>query len=131
MLEPRHHLGSLLPDGVPPGSEIQTPPATFAAPCARVDHPALGRGPSGRQAGNPSLCFRSRTVRPLAADRPCLCRGHRRRFVLSDWRPPKGTNILLATPLGKVFRSTKNQALKWPVLKITPISPGQYPEAGC
>jgi hypothetical protein len=54
MPEPRQLLGSLLLDGVPLGSEIQAPPATFAAPCARADRLALGRGPSDRQAGNPS-----------------------------------------------------------------------------
>jgi hypothetical protein len=43
---PRQHLGSLLPDGVPPGSEIQAPPATFATPAY------------------------ARTVRPVGADRP-------------------------------------------------------------
>jgi hypothetical protein len=97
--EPRHHLGSLLPDGVPPGSEIQAPPATFAAPCARADRPAPGRGPSGCQAGNLCPCTRSRTVRPLAADRPRLTREHRRRFLLSDWRSEKASTTGLACSL--------------------------------
>jgi hypothetical protein len=49
--EPRQPLGSLLPDGVPPGSEIQAPPATFAAPAhARTVRP---QG-AACQAGNPS-----------------------------------------------------------------------------
>jgi hypothetical protein len=59
--------------GVPPGSEIQAPPATFVAPCARADRPASGRGPSGRQAGNPSPVLGRgpfgpwpRTIRPYA-----------------------------------------------------------------
>jgi hypothetical protein len=59
---PRQSLGSLLPNGVPPGSEIQAPSANSAASAyARivrlvrqkhqplrqvVDHPAPGRGPS-------------------------------------------------------------------------------------
>jgi hypothetical protein len=33
--------------------------------------------------------FRSWTVWPLTADRPRLCREHRRRFSRSDWRPKK------------------------------------------
>jgi len=45
------------------------------------------------------------------------------RFLLSVWRSEKASTYFLATPLGNVFRSTKNQALKWLVLKITPISP--------
>jgi hypothetical protein len=87
MPEPRQLLGSLLPDGVPPGSEIQVPPAIFRRPCARADRPALGRGPSGRQAGNPSSCIRSRTVWPCAADRPRLTKGHRH---LALGRGPSG-----------------------------------------
>jgi hypothetical protein len=52
--EPRQHLESLLPDGVPPGSEIQTPSATFAAPAhARTVWP-VGADRPARQAGNSS-----------------------------------------------------------------------------
>jgi hypothetical protein len=87
MPEPRQLLGSLLPDGVPPGSEIQAPSAIFRRPCVRADRPALERGPSGRQAGNPSSCTRSRTVRPCVADRPRLTREHRR---LTPGRGPSG-----------------------------------------
>jgi hypothetical protein len=59
---PRQHLESLLPDGVPPGSEIQAPSANSAASAHAwtvrsvrqgtralrqvADHPAPGRGPS-------------------------------------------------------------------------------------
>jgi hypothetical protein len=73
--------------GVPPGSEIQAPPAILRRPCARADRPALGRGPSGRQAGIPSLYARSWTIRPCVADRPRLTREHRR---LAPGRGPSG-----------------------------------------
>jgi hypothetical protein len=85
--EPRHHQGSLLPDGVPPGSEIQAPPAIFRRPCARADRPALGCGLSGRQAGNLSSYARSRIVRPCATDHPRLTREHHR---LAPGRGPSG-----------------------------------------
>jgi hypothetical protein len=67
----------------------------FRRSCTRADRPTPGRGPSGRQAGKPSPCARSRTVRPQAADRPRLTREHRRRFFLSIWRSEKAsTNTL-------------------------------------
>jgi hypothetical protein len=87
MPEPRQLLGSLLPDGVPPGSEIQALPAILRRPCARADRPAPGRGPSGRQAGNSCSCTRSRTVRPCVADRPRLTREH---LLLTPGRGPSG-----------------------------------------
>jgi hypothetical protein len=46
-----------------------------------VDRPAPGRGPSGRQAGNPSLAPGRGPSAPV--QRAPL------RFVLSDWRPKK------------------------------------------
>jgi hypothetical protein len=69
------------------------PPAIFRRPCTRADCPAPGRGPSGRQAGKPSPCARSRTVRPQVADRPRLTREHRRRFFLSIWRSEKASTL--------------------------------------
>jgi hypothetical protein len=63
----------------------------FRRPCTRADRPSPGRGPSGRQAGKPSPCARSRTVRPQAADRPRLTREHRRLFFLSIWRSEKAS----------------------------------------
>jgi hypothetical protein len=49
--EPRQPLGSLLPDEVPPGSKIQAPPVTFAAPA------------------------HAQTVRPVGADRTAVRQG--------------------------------------------------------
>jgi hypothetical protein len=58
--------------------------------CRRRPPPPLRtRGPSGRQAGNPKPCLRSRTIRPIVVDRPRLCREHRHRFSRSDWRPKR------------------------------------------
>jgi hypothetical protein len=62
------------------------PGGEFPVAIPSVDRPACRRGPSGRQAGNASPCTRSRTVRPLAADRPRLYRGHRHWFSRSVWR---------------------------------------------
>ena len=56
--------------------------------------PLRTRGPSGRQAGNPSPCARSRTVRPQAADRPRLTREHRCWFFLSIWRSKKASTLI-------------------------------------
>jgi hypothetical protein len=53
--EPRQHLRSLLPDGVPPVSESQASSATFAAPAhARTVRPVGADRPT-RQAGNLAL----------------------------------------------------------------------------
>ena len=79
-------------------------------PCRQVaDRPGLGRGLSGRQAGNLSPCARSRTVRPQAADRPRLTREHRRRFFLSIWRSKKASTYFLATPLGTTNIDASNR----------------------
>ena len=61
---PRQSLISLLPDGVPPGSEIQTLPANSVA----LAHAWTVR--LIRQERQP--CARSRTVRPLTTNCPHL-----------------------------------------------------------
>jgi hypothetical protein len=52
--DPIRNLGSLLPDEVPPGSEIQTSPVNSAAPAHAQTVRPLGADRPARQAGNPS-----------------------------------------------------------------------------
>jgi hypothetical protein len=77
-------LGSLLPNGVPPGSEIQAPPATFRRPCARANRLAPGRRPSSRQAGNPSPAPGRGPSAPV--QRAPLS------VLVECWAPKKGVN---------------------------------------
>jgi hypothetical protein len=53
----------------------------------RTPPPLRTRGPSGPSGREPEPCARSRTVRPLAADCPRLCREHHRRFS-TQWLVP-------------------------------------------
>jgi hypothetical protein len=89
---PRQPLGFLLPDGVPPGSEIHVLFGELRRLCTRADRPATRHGPFCR---NPSSCTSSLTVRPSVADRPRLRREHCRRYLVPRSEPTQ----FLATPL--------------------------------
>jgi hypothetical protein len=103
MPEPRQLLGSLLPDRVPPGSEIQASPATFRHPCTRADRQAPGRGPSGRQVGNPSPAPGRGLSAPVQRAPP--------RFVLSDWRPKKVSTYFWRLRWGRFHTDLSRSAL--------------------
>jgi hypothetical protein len=97
----------MLPGRGPSGPE----PRTVRRDAGKTPLLRPGRGPSGPV---------PRTVRPCAADRPRLTREHRRRFLLSDWRPKKVPTYFLATPLGTKLQIYKIR-LTWPILKISTV----------
>jgi hypothetical protein len=78
---PRQNLGSLLPDGVPPGRSDPGAVGERRRLCAHADCPATRRGPSGLSAEKTPLL-------PQVADRPALGRGL---SAPPQRAPPRGT----------------------------------------
>jgi hypothetical protein len=78
------------------------PPATFAAPCARADRPAVRQG---------TLALRQVVDRPAPGRGPSAPMQRAPPLVLVEClTPEKGVNILLATPLGKTYIDSSNRA---------------------
>jgi hypothetical protein len=105
---PRQSLGSLLPDGVPPGSEIQALPANSVAPAhvrtvqpPDADHPARQ---AGTPAPTPSHGPSGPWPRTVCASAESAAAGSHR----SDWRPDqsqqmKPLNIYLLTVILLIY----------------------------
>jgi hypothetical protein len=100
LAEPRQHLGSLLPDGVPPGSELDLGAASnLRRPCVRADRVAIGANRPACQARTPApipgrgpSALSPRTVRALQRA-PSL-------VVIAVIGAQIDVNTLFATPLG-------------------------------
>jgi hypothetical protein len=96
-------------------------PTVAAATChTRIARPTIGAdnrwltGQSGAPPDSPvnysRPAVRQETLASCqAADRPPLCREHRRWFVLSDWHPKKVSIYFLATPLGTTHLDLSKQ----------------------
>ena len=90
------HLGSLLPEGVPPGSEIQEATGDLCRPCVRADRPARQTGNSSPASGRGPSNHCPRTVRTCAEGTAAGSR-------YSDWRPKSCQHLdPLDPPYGSV-----------------------------
>jgi hypothetical protein len=88
---PRHTIGSLIRDGVPPERRdlglLQRRRRRPSAPPRTVRASGADRLDVRREGAAPTL--RSRIVRPRATDRPRLCREHRQVVHSCVWRPDR------------------------------------------
>jgi hypothetical protein len=108
-LVPRQTLGSLLHDGVPLGIEIQVLLANFIA-FAHVRNVRL-------VGGNPSLCARSRTVRPSVTDHRAAAENTIVGTHRSDWRQDQCQHTFWRLCWGQGIKIYQ-MGHRWPVQRI-------------